>query len=106
MIMFHRGVLIVAFNRLCEISCKNVDHYKEVLEGINNLCAKKDKLHELNINGNSKANDHVVGDPMNVKTKGAPKNKKLYIKPHKHNSYCRKVRHIIRRCQYLLELLL
>ncbi|XP_058776092.1 uncharacterized protein LOC131650396 [Vicia villosa] len=101
MIMFRRGALAAAFNRLCEVSCKSADDYKEALEGMNSLCEKRNKINEVNINGKSKANDHVADDPITVKTKGAPKNKKSYMKPQKHCSHCRKLGHTRRRCPIL-----
>ncbi|GAU31762.1 hypothetical protein TSUD_22080 [Trifolium subterraneum] len=60
MVMFRRGALVAAFNRLCEISCMSANDYKEALEGINSLCDKMNKRREGNVNGNNKANKSVV----------------------------------------------
>ncbi|XP_058723681.1 protein FAR1-RELATED SEQUENCE 5-like [Vicia villosa] len=74
MVMFRRGTMSSAFNSLCDISCKHPDDFKEALKGIYSLCEKIKRRRD--VNGNHKTNTNVINDPIQAKTKGAPRKNK------------------------------
>ncbi|MCI15860.1 hypothetical protein A2U01_0036999, partial [Trifolium medium] len=78
----------------------SANDYKEALEGINSLCDKMNIRREGKVNGNNKTNKSVVGDPHNVKAKGAPKLKKSRRKQ-RSCTHCRMSDHAIQRCPEL-----
>ncbi|XP_045817796.1 protein FAR1-RELATED SEQUENCE 5-like isoform X4 [Trifolium pratense] len=80
--MFRRGAMSAAFNTLCEVSCKHDGSYKEAIEGLHNLL-EKIRRHQDGNNKNN-ANPSVIGDPENVKSKGAPRRNKKS----RGNRYC------------------
>lgn len=62
-------------NKLCDVFCKCAIDYKDTIEGICDLYEKIRKCHDGN--AKEKGNSPVVGDPITVKTKGAPRKDKF-----------------------------
>ncbi|GAU48687.1 hypothetical protein TSUD_324840 [Trifolium subterraneum] len=83
-----------AFNTLCEVSCK----HDEAIEGLYNLC-EKIRRHQDENNKNN-ANLSVIGDPKNVKSKGAPRRRKQSRKSRK-CTRCNQPNHNKQKCPLL-----
>ncbi|KAK7318195.1 hypothetical protein RJT34_02894 [Clitoria ternatea] len=85
-------------DRLCHIAAQKTNLFMEIRDELVKL------INKVENEGVGVVNSEDVGDPMIVKTKGAPMKKKYWSKNKKRRcSNCNKIRHSIRKCPLFLS---
>ncbi|KAJ1414864.1 Zinc finger, SWIM-type [Sesbania bispinosa] len=89
-----------ACNRLFRATCKYMGNYRLNIDSINKLTSEIEKRGSSDKNRNKGSN--VIGDPIVVKTKGAPRKGKNRMKS-RHCSHCKRTGHYVSKCPALRD---